>query len=119
MDTYRSISSTARRRYVQGNRVLVPPDDERRSITILDFNTNLAPFQDDVGNDFNIYCQPLRHILLPRRWTLALKTTCSSFLIGEDFVLGLRVRTAPVYPQLYLANTTIDVRKLGGNDWKS
>lgn len=71
----------------------MPLDAEQWDVVILDFNKNQGPPQDAPASNFEVFREPIAHIMPTKRWPLLFRTSCNSFMIDEDFVLGLEVST--------------------------
>lgn len=48
-------------------------------------------------SDYDLFETPIDHILPPMKWALSLKTSCASFMIDEDFILGLQVGLLSIF----------------------
>lgn len=66
-------------------------DAENRRVRILDFNLHWGPIKEAEPKTFDLFMPPIRFIYPPRSRMLAVKSSCTSWMIDEDYILGLGV----------------------------
>ncbi|KAJ3558537.1 hypothetical protein NP233_g11490 [Leucocoprinus birnbaumii] len=76
-------------RYVQGTRVVMPMEEPSHGkVAILDFNLVRDPIAERSSN-FDLFTEDIRHILPPRTQAFLVNSRCTSWMIDEDYILGL------------------------------
>jgi hypothetical protein len=66
-------------------------DVDHGHVAVFDFHLERDPIQDGPKLNFGLFTEDIVHILPPRRRTLSFETTCTSFMVDEDLILGLNV----------------------------
>ncbi|KAJ3562138.1 hypothetical protein NP233_g9765 [Leucocoprinus birnbaumii] len=75
--------------YVQGTRVVMPMEEPSHGkVAILDFNLVRDPIAERSSN-FDLFTEDIRHILPPRTQAFLVNSRCTSWMIDEDYILGL------------------------------
>jgi hypothetical protein len=66
-------------------------DREQSQVTVIDFNLTRDHIEEAPRSNFDIFREDIHHILPPRRRGMTVTSCCSSWMIDEDFILGLNV----------------------------
>jgi len=66
-------------------------DAENRKVRILDFNLHWGPIKEVEPKTFDLFMSPIQFIYPPRSRMLEVKSSCTSWMIDEDYILGLGV----------------------------
>jgi len=66
-------------------------DPENRKVQIFDFNLIRGPIREAGPQSFGLFMPAIRHIFPSRSRMLEVKSSCTSWMIDEDYILGLDV----------------------------